>query len=394
MRVRVILFIISSLILTIFSGCISLLNAPPKSKTSSHHISRLTVTDGFLYFGAGYCFYQLDITTQTLNEIICTPDWLFQQPTIYGQHAYSQVRVAPGLGAIYVAVNLSSGDVLWSQRRTSGYVPPTDKLYVANDIVYTTQKEGIVARDAETGEVIWQTNHNWMLDAGVPEGGLIWYPISREKTASNSFSTPENNANGALVGIDSAHGKIQKIINLLPEARFSELLYIDNQRVIGLDRRNACKIFSINRRDIDQIEWEYKLPRCYGYTIFPTIHEDLFIFETSEEVLALNLSTGQEVWSISLLDIELFQPKDTTVVLPFCGIKQVPGWNPEYTLYGVDVINGLPIWTYQLNQCLEPIVVSETIYISNQESIDTLDLKTGQLLWQTKIETSFEFFAD
>ena len=197
------------IMLTIFVGCLPKSDVPTKPKINGYHTSQITVADDTLYFGAGYCLYSLDLTTRVLDEIICTSDWLFQQLTINGQYAYTQILVAPGLGPVYVALNLSTGDIVWAKEPTTGYAQSTDKISVMNDIVYITQTDRIVARDSKTGEIIWQTDHNWMLNAGVLDDGLIWYPISTESRSWASIFTPGDNFNGALVGIEADNGTVK-----------------------------------------------------------------------------------------------------------------------------------------------------------------------------------------
>ena len=57
---------------------------------SERFISRMTLYDGSLYFGAGHCLYRISVEDAGLHEITCSQSAVFHRPAIDGECAYAQ----------------------------------------------------------------------------------------------------------------------------------------------------------------------------------------------------------------------------------------------------------------------------------------------------------------
>lgn len=360
---------------------------PTPTALSEHHISRLTLYGSDLYFGAGYCLYRLDTQDQTLYEIVCRRDWTFQRPAIDGERAYAQVLTSLEGKQFFVAVDLSTGATVW--RVNEGWPPDAffggtkQYTFLINGRVVTAQREGVDVFNTQSGHRMWHSGHNWM-DGVIPfvvHGDSVWYPIHREDSAED----------GGVVAVELDTGDIQQTINLLPEARFEQLLYVDDRWILGLDHRfDPLVVFAVDRARPGEVRWSRELALQTRVTQ-SILYGELFIFAAWETVYALDVYSGQVAW--------IFEPN----------IEPVPAENSEQaiffvlprrgqegsTLYALDAMSGIMIWQYTLQStCTMPVASKTAVYVANKDSIDAIDLKTGQLLWQVSVDSLYEFYPD
>ena len=54
-------------------------------------------------------------------------------------------------------------------------------------------------------------------------------------------------------------------------------------------------------------------------------------------------------------------------------------------------MSGELVWQFALRDGARPVVENSVVYIANLHSIDALDLKTGELLWQVEVDSGYEY---
>ena len=169
---------LSVLILVLsISGC-SVLFPEPQIITI-RHVSNLTLHNSFLYFGAGYCLYELNVRNQDLREILCEDEWLFQRPAIDETRAYAQVMNSITGKRYFVAVELQSGALVWQVQEKSRqpYFPGLRQdTFLMGNMVVTARRDGIDVFGVDTGKRIWDLSDNYMDAYSYQiQDDLIWY---------------------------------------------------------------------------------------------------------------------------------------------------------------------------------------------------------------------------
>lgn len=367
-------------------GIGSLFDPSTPTVQREHHISGLTLYGADLHFGAGYCMYRLHTQDQALYETVCTQDWTFQRPAIDGERAYAQVLTSPGGKQFFVAVDLSTGATVW--RVNEGWPPDAffwgtkQYTFLVNGRVVTARRRGVDVFRTQSGRRIWHSD-NWM-DGVIPlvvHSASVWYPIHGEDTTED----------GEVMAIELDTGDIQQVINLLPEARFEQLLFVDDRWIFGLDNRfDPFVVFAVDRAQPSEVRWSRELASQTRVSQ-PILYDELFIFVAWETVYALDVYSGQVAWTFTS-NIEPVPAKDSEQTVFFV----LPRRGQEgSTLYALDAVSGTMIWQYTLQSTRTMPVTSETaVYVANKDSIDAIDLRTGQLLWQISVDSLYEFYPD
>ncbi|MCP4604338.1 MAG: PQQ-binding-like beta-propeller repeat protein [Proteobacteria bacterium] len=381
--------------------------APPPAPVMGSHTSALTLYGKDLYFGAGYCLYRLDTENQVLGEIICVENWTFQRPAIDGKRAYVQVLTSPEEGRFFVAVDLESGTVVWRVDETMyAGADRYAKQYISliNDQVVTLRDRGVDVFDTETGTRIWY-------DEGPPAqqfqfyDGLLWQPVYRDDYQE------KNQHYWEIVGVETETGIVQQTIKLLPYwcfTCFEQLLYIDYEMIVGVDyyyRSNDpqdTQVFKISHTQGITVTWgdtvwmtDLDLDSAISQSV---IYDDLLVVAGYDKVYAVDLNTGEVEWSFHT-EAAKDATNDVEHILPFF-LRDFE----KPTLYGLDANSGAMIWQYRVSgnhgmydgygssPVVLPVLNDGTVYIANKNTIDALDLNTGELQWQVEIDSDYEYY--
>lgn len=356
--------------------------------STSSHISRLTLSGTDLYFGAGYCFYRLDTKNQSLQAILCTKDWTFQRSAIDGERAYTQVLTQPGEAQIAVALDLSTGEVIWQARvrPRSLYGPIPGDTVLLNGQVCIEYGTGLGVLDTLSGTWLWQSEHNWMTASSYQiHDGLIWYPIHTEEG-----DAPED---GRVVAVDPETGETQQTVDLLPDFDFDQLLYIDDKRIFGVDSPDYT-----SRDQVFAVDWELPGEAMWSREMIlpnfpddPVLLDDSLVF-SSLRVYALDVKTGRTKWMFDPNEPYSFTESSKQIVT--FAISKGHGQNRDRYLYGLESTSGAAVWEYQLKGIGYRVVSEDIVYLANGDSIDALDLKTGRLLWQVLVDSEIKIWVD
>lgn len=360
------------------------------TKRTSHYISELTLDGQNIYFGAGHCLYCLDTQDQTLRELQCKKGSTFGQPAVDGERVYAQV------GQFLVAVDLSTQEMVWrtDQSGEPGYeyggssrIHYPGSALLVEGIVITNLRQGLQFYDARSGDLLWHTEPNWMAThTYLLDDKMIWYIV---------HSIDERDY-GSLKGLTIDTGTLEHTLDLRPTVRFDELLAINAQWIFAaMDRgKNRRHIFAINRQQLDQVHWFSDVYFQPGVSQ-PTIYNNLFIVRLNNStVYALDVNTGQVVWSFTP-GVNQATRGDVAQIVLFSVCERDDKFH-DCQLYALDAATGSLIWKYYLNAefhgLTEPVVSGMAVYVGNRDAIDILDLETGKLLQQIEVNSEYEFY--
>jgi outer membrane protein assembly factor BamB len=362
---------------------------------NGHHISTFSLDGSNLYFGAGYCLYRLVITNKEVRPVICTKDWTFQRPAVEGHQLYAHTIASPKAGLSFMAVDSLTSEVTWRSQTKTGeaaFRSVRDNIFVINERIYTAEREKVYVLDPESGEMIWKSNFNWMNSANpfLIHNNLLWYPVAQD-----------NNDDGKLIAIDLTTGEVQQSVDLRPDAYFDQLVYIDDEWIFGLDSRlelekdNHNHIFAVARIDLDQLVWySENLIGLFGTGQVLRNDRSLIVSEGNKFIYALDINSGQVKWSFSPTN------DPSSIIESNANSNQIAVFKLGKTLYGIDTEFGDLIWIYQLHQQNQyepstgtplPLITKDVVYVGNVDTIDALEKQTGQLLWQVKVDSEYEY---
>jgi outer membrane protein assembly factor BamB len=386
-----------ALLMLLTVACGSLPTFPTPIRATGRHVSGLTLYNGDLYFGAGYCLYHLDTQSKALNEILCTSDWTFQRPAVNAEKAYVQVITGLEGAHFFACIDLAAGTIDWRSTDFLGIPDRSmkDYTFLANDQVITIQSEmqeqRICAFDTGSGEQKWCTEPNYFISHTIPfliQDDSIWYVIERQE----EYDTQ----NGQLAAVDLKTGQVQQIIDLRPNIKFDDLLYVNAEWILGWEDRHT---FAIGRQNPNEVTWYSELSTKYSSDqIF--LEGEVFIVDGTRKAYALDKETGQTKWEF---------PPNTRTNLPNADtiIPIVLISDESQILYALDAVSGTAVWQFSLesegtstgyawqpDSLLRPVMNKDTVYIANESTINALDLNTGDLVWKVDVRSEYMFYQD
>jgi outer membrane protein assembly factor BamB len=379
-------------------ACGSLPSFPTRVQVVGHHISGLTLHNGDLYFGAGYCLYHLDTQSRDLDEILCTDAWTFQRPAIDDQKAYVQVVTSPEGAHFFVSVDLATGATDWYvDHLGTPFRRMKDHVYLVDDRVVIVWSEvgeqRVCAFDSQSGQQAWCTEPNYLQLRPLPfliHEGSLWYAIEGSKGYDDK--------DGQLVAVDLETGLIQQTIDLRPVITFDDLLYVDADWILGWE--NEQGIFAIDRHRPDEVSW-------YGGSLTKyasdqvSMEDSVFIVGGAKAAYGLDRETGQTIWEFTPDGVNAHSQNTDSLALLVLGVGE------SRMLYALDVASGAAVWQYplesedagfeyawQVDSPSRPVVDGDTAYIANGSTINALDLITGELLWKVNTDSEYRFYVD
>jgi len=378
--------------IVVVAGCPVVYFLTAYTKRTSHYISELTLDGENIYFGAGNCLYYLEAQKQILHELTCAKGHTFGQPAVDRERVYAQV------GRFLVAVDLSARKLAWrtdqsgepgfEYESTGRMLHYPGSTLRAGTTIITCRRQGLQFYNTQSGDFVWHTEPNWMENYRyLLTDNLVWYIV--ESVDERDY--------GSLKGLAVDTGETRYTVDLRPMVRFDELLAINAQWIFGaMDRgKNDRYIFAVNREHLDRVQWFSEISYQLGVSR-PTIRDDLLIVRINEnEVHALNINTGQVVWSFVP---ETYQSVSYELehIVPFRLCERYDKIH-NCRLYGLDIETGGVVWEYYLNAepygVTEPVISKRAVYIGNRDSVDVLDLKTGKLLQRVKVHSEYQFYV-
>ena len=135
--------------------------------TNAHYLSEPYIHEDKIYFGAGECFYQLQLDGTALHEIACG-NGLFESPVGNNRYVYAQ------LNSNLVAISLETGKIAWRAHTPFAnaerqFARTETQLFLVNDTVVSWRGSGISVYSTRTRKTIghyrnWAINSVWVYD--------------------------------------------------------------------------------------------------------------------------------------------------------------------------------------------------------------------------------------
>lgn len=361
---------------------------PPPTLVVANHFSNLVLYDENLCFGAGYCLYCLNVRDQSLDEIMCSEDWVFQDIAVDNEHIYSQVKISPGREVFFVGIDRTTGEPVWHGNRH-------ERRWTANTIEGGTSLidgEVIVAQDGRiyvldklSGDRLWRSERNYS-SGPVPflvHDDLIWYVTNRKKSKSPS--------DGKVLAVEPKSGHTEREVALEPNAVFDQLLHVDNEWIVGresLDHTAEDRIFAVSQTQPDDIAWDISLTT--GGISHAVVRDGLLIF-TDGRIHALNLDTGQLAWAFDPEDFDSAEVslQDSEITVPF-EFRHAH----NSVLYALDAATGKLVWKSDPPEPVRILVDKDVVYVASKDSINVIDLSTGELLWKVDVDSEYQLYFE
>lgn len=300
-----------------------------------------------------------------------------------------------GMGASVGCIDKATGKFQWSfygQIGTDLWTKKAPDNIVASGGVVASVDGGVCVHDANTGAFLWQASRtynpsinfgnltdlsNWWVGAyplgGNPFDGNFVYVLSGNY--SNPYISKFNSQTAAFVW--SSNITLTSFPIAYPEASpgysgnaVSVITTYQGQVII----QNSDQILSLNASSGDQL-WSINI----GASIYqPTANNSVLYFGASDgNFYALNLSNGTVMWKTRVDSQNL--------------MSTVNGDNITLTTYPIQVQNNQAYWSFGVTQQLGTSSANKhDQYIG---TVCSLDLASGKLAWTRQIEDSGVFYG-
>jgi outer membrane protein assembly factor BamB len=175
---------------------------------------------------------------------------------------------------------------------------------------------------------------------------------------------------------DTGKGTDELFIKLVPAVLGDQIFTADT-------RGNITALFADTGKKIWRIDSD--LPITGG----PGADESLITVGTSEgEILSLSIETGEEVWRSTVSSEILSSPREADGVVI---VRTIDG-----KIFALDAITGDRLWVYDrtvpaltLRGTSTPVIANNLVIAGfDGGRVTALELKTGKLIWETKVAVS------
>jgi len=377
-----------------------LISCGPESLTdgymvTNYHISDFEWHENQLYFGAGYCLYQLNPETQQLQTIRCADDKsrVFGRPIIDGDRIYSHSDiVSPTITEDtnqLEAWHIKSKERFWATPQDRyKFSSFKDKTILLDNIIYMAEHDRIQALDSKTGKEVWSVTPGTLVGQHIPfiiHADSLWYttydryqygnrPRAREVLYRNSLES----------------GETLQLIDKHPQVTFEEVVYVDDEWVIGLGEVNNIDQFvALKQNQLDHIAWHNRIfDQSNVYHIYR--YGDLLVSNNRSSATALDITTGALVWEVKFRKAN---PKSNIQRATIVPLIPYDTYFNQPILYGFDAQTGALVWQHPLETHNNiPLIIEDVVYIGHKNTVDAIDLKNGTLLWRIMVDTEYEYY--
>lgn len=291
-----------------------------------------------------------------------------QTPTVDDDLLYVATNVpetAESTSGGLFALAVDSGEIVWSRTDKLRWVAPI----VANDRIFTLNKDGALALERTTGETVWKTNNVGKFADG--HAGAISYS---DGVIFCSDGTALNAADGSILWEipDDSFTSGNPIISN-GRVYYLRVEYIDGgDDTVTLEARSTTD---------GTVDWSVTLEdKTVMDRQFAISGDHLIIFSSKENssVTALHSETGEELWTQEVTGEYLSNPTiaDDTVFIGGRYILSPRSGKGKAIVYAIDISSGDIKWVHLLNSDqLEtspeeppaagvPVVVDGNIYLA------------------------------
>ncbi len=357
---------------------------PPVSLTTGYHISEMTLYENSIYFSAGYCVYKMDIESNEMEKILCDNGTTFNQPHVKDSMIIIGSKNYLGDGCKLSLINAQQNAFVWKieQKDISGYFTKNTVFAISDTVVSLNEddqdKSHLYGYDLATGRQLWESEFPVSSSFGFYNNSL-WYLV---KASDRGWL--RNRDKDSIMLIDPETGKFEQELEWRNKD-LSEVLFVNDDVIVGFERVDMkYKLIAIQRLHPDVKIWEADWPE-FTFTS-AELNDNHLIVKGDEHIYAFDFDNGVVIWQVDGEKINIEKGGESNQI----SILSVEDQNK---LLGVDLLSGKIVWEYELQGDQSRYLVhAGRVYVVNETTLDILDLKTGALISQRTMDSTFQYY--
>jgi outer membrane protein assembly factor BamB len=382
-----------------------------KEVRDSKNISSFALDGDYLYFGAGYHLYRVNLSSRSIETVFTTDRILVEQPVIandvayFGGLSYVDQKMARGETQGLFALELASRKVIWKfPLGVDGYGTFGTFPVVTDKCVIVCARQHLHCVDRTSGKEIWKLD-NWM---GKDSDGVtipyvyknhVYFKIGEEYFTKNR----ELDGHWAQVALDSG-----KRVAVLPiaenpgkyeDADGQGIGRLVDGVVYGALRYEAYPLSRFGALDLQSQKRLWEIPASSLRTM-PAVNDKLVFTVLNNAVSALERTTGRVVWSEPLgpiAETNIDRSKDRLRYdyenywsRRFAATNEVMVVQGSHGIVARSAADGKLLWTLTGaadSGTTDPLILDRMVVVASLGdcSIFALDLTSGRELWRVKI---------
>ncbi|MEC2158535.1 outer membrane protein assembly factor BamB family protein [Virgibacillus halodenitrificans] len=289
------------------------------------------------------------------------------------------------------AFNVKTGEKLWQNKAPnwihSEMIYQDGKVFVGfgnrffqDNGIRGTEESGVLALDAESGEIIWKYN---------TDGEVMPTPALYE--GSLYIATGDRN----LYKLNPNSGELLHKAEIGSTASMSSPNITEGMLFVG---GSGPKPYTFSAYDLtsDEFKWQTEFPDVFAGLddVPPAVSKNLVVTTAlvgnsdnpEHKMYAMNVDTGDIVWEASLGVGEFVKNNKSGAPMIYEG-KVFVGSPITKTFYAYDLESGKMIWKFK-NEVMKapPVAQDDIVYFSNTKGyVYALDVETGEKIGEKKL---------
>ncbi|MYL57154.1 PQQ-binding-like beta-propeller repeat protein [Virgibacillus halodenitrificans] len=289
------------------------------------------------------------------------------------------------------AFNVKTGEELWQNKAPnwihSEMIYQDGKVFVGfgnrffqDNGIRGTEESGVLALDAESGEIIWKYN---------TDGEVMPTPALYE--GSLYIATGDRN----LYKLNPNSGELLHKAEIGSTASMSSPNITEGMLFVG---GSGPKPYTFSAYDLtsDEFKWQTEFPDVFAGLddVPPAVSKNLVVTTAlvgnsdnpEHKMYAMNVDTGDIVWEASLGVGEFVKNNKSGAPMIYEG-KVFVGSPITKTFYAYDLESGKMIWKFK-NEVMKapPVAQDGIVYFSNTKGyVYALDVETGEKIGEKKL---------
>ena len=268
-----------------------------------------------------------------------------------------------------VCINATNGSIIWKIEVEGASTPA-----VYDGKVFVGLLNGsLLCVDARTGKVLWNKKL---------EDNPSWWGIASSPLIYNGTIYVTTFSNGTLWALD-LNGNVKwkittggEIGHYTSPSAYNGFIFFAGNKSANYGYANGTyvnELICVNENG--EIIWEFQTDSQILSS--PSIEYGKVFFTTKHRIYAVNISTGSEVWNVSI---------NGTISTPALAFGMVFVGSKDGKMYCLDANTGTILWTFQANGKIDssPAIANGVIYFATNTpngTIYALNLN-GTLLWK------------
>lgn len=361
--------------------------------------SNLVVEDNTLWFGAGYKLYRADLEHRNAAVVFDAKDAVITFVTVNGDQVvfggYRPIGRDEGVMWMY---SISRGVILWERTFRenwwgNAFVEPA---LIANEIVVAVTRTALYGVDVSSGDTRWRIEHDWLGDGEslmpVLENGHVLYAQPGEYVSELG-----SRANGTLYMVDVDTGEVTSLVSVagtlgaIP-AIHGQCLYVKDYQyyrrssVGELDWASRLTLNCLDTRSGGSI-WTFSRTGVPAPSR-PAFHDGVVIDVFANRVVALDESTGSQVWEAGALEVAGRNPQ----IVRELGAVVVELPAAEKLVF-LDLSSGELLGPVMEHVMTTPVFVGQNVVYGSFEDIAVADASSGAVTWSIPVDNHYRVYA-